>query len=135
MAKAKAKASTTAAPAGGKFTRKRAVTLPTFKVEVDKTLYLMVNSAMYLGKEQKAKAGEEAKKGAAKMDQPATILPVTDVETGEQGQIIVNAVLKGILDETYPDESYVGKSFEITKHDKKAGKRYHTFSVFEIDPS
>lgn len=128
----KAKKRAAAPIAGGQFTRKRAVTLPTFKVEVDKPLYLKVNGAMYLGKEQKAAAGD-AKGGKAKMDQPATIMPVTNVETGEQGQIIVNAVLKGILEETYPDESYVDKAFEIVKHDKRAGKRYHTFSVFEIE--
>lgn len=114
---------------GGKFARTKAVTLPVFKLADDVPVYLTATGEMYEGKEQKpAKAGE-------KPMEPATILPVVNVETGEVGQIIVGAVLEGILNETYPDGAYVGKSFEIVKHAKKEGKRYNTYSVFEIDPS
>lgn len=125
--RAASRSSTTSAPiAGGKYERKRAVTLPVFKVEEEKSLYLHVNAAMYIGKEQKAQPGK-------KQMEPATIMPVTNIETGEQGQIIVNAALKSILDESYPNASYVDKKFEVIKHAKKDGKRYHTFSVFEIE--
>jgi hypothetical protein len=133
---AKAKRSATAGgslgtPEGGKYTRTRSVTLPVFKVEVEVPLYLMVNGPMFIGKPVEAKTGADGKKGVPM--EPATIMPVTNIETGEVGQIIVNAALKSILDETYPKDSYVEKSFEIVKHEKRAGKRYHTFSVFEIE--
>jgi hypothetical protein len=63
---------------------------------------------------------------------PAELANVVDLETGEECQIIVNAVLRGVLDEFYPDAGYVGKAFQIVRHAKAAGKRYNTFSVDEI---
>lgn len=115
------------APKGGKYTRKVAVTLPVLKMLEDQPHYVTATAAMYEGKEQKP-----AKEGDKPME-PATILPVVDIDTGEVAQIIVGAVLEGILNDSYPDAGYVGKSFEITKHAKKEGKRYHTYSVFEIE--
>lgn len=136
MAKAKRSATaggSLAAPTGGRFARTKSVTLPVFKVEEEVPLYLTVNGAMFVGKPIEAKTGDDGKKG--KPMEPATIMPVTNIDSGEMGQIIVNAALKSILEETYPKDAYVGKSFEVVKHAKKAGKRYHTFSVFEIDPT
>jgi hypothetical protein len=112
--------------AGGKFKRTKAVTLPILKMEDEVTRYLKFNDKMYVGKEQKAAPGK-------KQMEPATLVAATDVETGEQGLVIVNAVLKGILEEQYVGDDYVGKAFEITRHAKADGKRYNTFSVFEID--
>lgn len=125
MAKAKAKAST--AVAGGKFKRMRSVTLPTFRLEEEKTIYVTIDSPMAVS----SFAGKPDKDGKAK--EPATVCTVTNVETGEIGHIIVGAVLKGILNETYAKDAYVGKSFEITKHAKANGKRYNTYSLFEIE--
>lgn len=121
------------APTGGKFARTKAVTLPVFKMVEETPVYITVNAAMYEGKEQKPVAGPDGKPGKAM--EPATILPVTDLTTGEMSQIIAGAVLEGILNDSYPGEAYVGKSFEIVKHAKREGKRYNTYSVFEIDPT
>lgn len=116
-------------PAGAKFARTRAVTLPILKFVEEVPRFLTLTGEMFTGKEQKAdKPGE-------KPMEPATLCHATDLETGELGQIIVNTALVGILNEEYPNTSYVGKSFELTKHAKKDGKRYNTFSVFEVDPT
>lgn len=60
------------------------------------------------------------------------IMDVTDIKTGRDHRVLVNAVLlKGLL-ENYPDDSYVGKSFVITPGDKPAGKRYKTMDIREL---
>lgn len=134
MAKAKAKAANsdnTPAPTGGKYTRTKAVTLPVFKLIDETPVYVKITAAMFEGKEQKPQVDKDGKPKAAM--EPATLLPVVNVETGEVGQIIAGAVLEGILTDSYPNDGYVGKAFEIVKHAKKDGKRYNTYSVFEIE--
>lgn len=119
------------APKGGKFTRMKAVTLPVMRLTEEVPVYVTVTGAMYEGKEQKPTLDKDGK--PTKAMEPATILPVVDVETGEMGQIIAGAVLEGILNDTYKADSYVGKSFEFIKHAKREGKRYNTYSVYEIE--
>jgi len=125
MAKAKAKAK--GAIPGGKFQRTRTLTLPTLRL-VDEVAVNVTATGLMHTSTATQKPGKDGK-----VMEPATVLPVTDLETGEVTQIILGAVLKGILEETYPKDSYVGLSFEITKHAKATGKRYNTYSVFEID--
>lgn len=126
MAKAKAKAP---APAqqGGKFKRTRALTLPTLKLVEEVAVNVTATGPMHVSTAQQ-RPGKDGK-----VMEPATVLPVVNLETGEVTQIILGSVLKDILTETYPKDAYVGKSFEITKHAKATGKRYNTYSVFEID--
>jgi hypothetical protein len=112
---------------GGKYKRTSALVLPVLRLLEESSTYVKIDGAMHVGSEQRA-----PKKGEQQME-PATVMPVTDLETGELGMVIVNTVLQGILSEKYPDDSYVGKSFEIIKHAKRDGKRYHNFSVFEIE--
>jgi hypothetical protein len=118
-------------PTGGKYTRTKAVTLPVFKMVEETPVYVKITAAMYEGKEQKPVLDKDGKPGKAM--EPATILPVMNVETGELSQIIAGAVLEGILNDSYPDAGYVGKAFEVVKHAKREGKRYNTYSVFEIE--
>src|SRR6185436_13034885 len=125
MAKAKkdTKATETVAPVGGKYTRTKAVTLPVFRLTEETPVYVKITAAMYEGKEQKPVLDKDGKPGKAM--EPATILPVVNVETGELAQIIAGAVLEGILNDSYPDAGYVGHAFEIVKHAKREGKRYN----------
>ena len=125
MAKAKAKAP--AAPTGGRFTRTRSVTLPTLRIEEETPVYVKVTGPMTVSQVQQKPDGD------GKVKEPATVMPVVNIDSGEVAQIIVGAALKGILNETYPKESYVDLSFEICKHGKAPGKRYNTYSVFEIE--
>lgn len=128
MAKAKKKApAKVAAPQGGKYTRIRALVLPTLKLVEEQPVHVTINGAMTTSTAPQ----KPDKDGRTK--EPATVCPVTDLDTGEVTQIICGAVLKGILNEQYPNDGYVEKSFEIVKHAKAPGKRYNTYSVFEIE--
>ncbi len=60
------------------------------------------------------------------------LIEATDLTTGSGCRIEANAVLKGWLEDSYPNRSYVGRDFEIRKHPQKSGKRYFEFSIKEI---
>lgn len=76
--------------------------------------------------------GKPLKEGKTDMA-PATLMEVTDMETGELGLLIVNKVLAGQLDELYPKDAYIGHAFAITMKPKADGKRYKTFVVYELE--
>lgn len=102
---------------------KRVVTLPLRKWKVDEPAYLRFESEIFTGKQLKGSNEELA---------PADLANCIDLETGEQVQIIVGAVLKSTLNDEYPNNGYVGKSFMITQS-KVEGKRYKTYRVVEIE--
>lgn len=62
--------------------------------------------------------------------EPATIAQVES--NGEIYTIVANKALVSTIINAYPDESYIGKTFGITKHEKEKGKKYFKFSVFEL---
>lgn len=100
------------------------VTMPLLKQQIDVPIFVRVDGAIYVGKELKGdKAGEK----------PADIMHVTDLTSGEVMQYLVPSVVKSTLEEEYANEAYVGKCFALTKHNKKEGKRYFTFSIDEIE--
>lgn len=105
---------------------KKVVTVPVLSPQVDKTNYLKITGKIYKGKELK---GSEK---TAKME-PADLCPVINLETGEEMVLIVAAVVKGNFDEHYPKDSYVDKSFSLTKMAKREGKRYFDFKIMEIE--
>lgn len=81
-------------------------------------------SPMTQGKPQKnAKEGEK----------PADLLHAINIDTGEEGHIIVPAVVKSTLDEIYPDNAYVNCCFLMVKGDKPKGKRYYQYQLDEIE--
>jgi len=103
----------------------KAVTLPILKKADDQPIFVTITSPIILGKQMAAKEGEAAQ-------EPAHLCNVINLETGEEMQMIANTVLRGSLDETYPKESYVNKSFKIVQM-KVPGKRYKNYSMFEIE--
>lgn len=107
--------------------RKKLLTRPILKFVKDEPRYIKFEGKIYVGKEMKPRAGEEKKK------EPAHLADVTDLETGEPAQIIVNAVPMSVLMENYPSDAYVGKCFAITRQSRKEGKSYDPFSVEEIE--
>ena len=109
-----------------KFRVKRQVTLPLLKPEVDKPIFIKITSDIFLGKEIKG-SGEKATM------EPAHLVNCINLETGEECQLIVAAVLMGIFEDEYAGNSYVGCSFRIVKGAKKDGKRYHPYSISEIE--
>jgi hypothetical protein len=106
--------------------RKRLLTKPLLKYSVGMAVYVLIETAAHIGKEMKP--GADGKK-----KEPATLCDVVDLKTGEPCQIILNAVVKSVLAEEYPNDSYVGKCFAITKQARVTGKAYDPFSVEEIE--
>jgi len=115
-----------AEPTKLKFTIKRAVTLPIMKIFANTPVYLRLDAPMFEGK----LLPDDIKQGKT---EGAHIVNCTNLETGEQVQIVVPKVLEAVLNETYLDDSYVGLSFEVTKQKMITGKKYHNFTVKEIE--
>lgn len=113
--------SATTTSSAPKFTIKKEVTLPIRKLTIDEPAYLKVTSKIVQGK--KIKDEEEA----------AHIMNVIDLETGASGQVVVPSVLMGIFEDNYENQTYVGVCFQIIKGRKPSGKRYHTFTVCEVE--
>lgn len=108
------------------FKKIKNVTLPLKKMAENVPVYVKITSAMFSGKQI------DDKKEAA------TLVNVVDLETGEECQIIVATVLKGILNDEYPNDSYVGKGFELIMHkvyDKTDPNKlkYNKFTVAEVE--
>lgn len=51
----------------------------------------------------------------------------------EKMSLVTGSVLESTFNEQFPGESYVGEIFAITRHAKKNGKNYKTYSVFQIE--
>ncbi len=100
----------------------KSVTRTLFKLANNREYYFKIQSPIHVGK----KIGDK---------DPARLADVVDLETGEEGQIILGAVLVGIMEESYPGEQYVGRCFEIVKF-RDAASAYNTYNVAEIaDPA
>jgi len=109
-----------------RFKTKKLLTRPVLKFIVDEPRYVKIESAIYLGKEMKVAPGEKKK-------EPAHLADVIDLTNGELAQIIINAVPMSVLNESYPDNGYVGKCFSITRMSRQPGKDYDRFRVEEIE--
>lgn len=107
-----------------KVTKVRAVTLPLFKMMNNREYIFRFVGPMFIGKEVQAKEGKKM--------EPPHLAHVTDLNTGEDGQIILGAVLVKELQENYPGDTYVGKSFEIVKHAPDGPKRYSLWTITEV---
>lgn len=114
-----------AEPKAIEFETVRVVNRQLLKFEKDVPRHVMFEGKMHLGKEMKAKEGEKKK-------EPATLADVVNLETGEQVQIIISAVVKSVLEEEYPKDAYLGKCFTITKRGKAPGKSYEQYTVIEV---
>jgi hypothetical protein len=123
-------AAATAKPAF-KFKVKKHVTLPLLKIEESVPVYIRVTEPIFLAKEIEGTRARKNAEGA--VQQPPHLANVTNLETGEEMQIIANEVLKSSLEDAYPDASYVGKSFEIVRKPIQKGKKYVTFTITEIE--
>lgn len=110
------------------FKRKKAITLPTFKFIVDVPLFVKILEPMHEGAVRlgRGKVADPDKK-------PPTLARVINLETGEEGQVILASVLKTELDEAYPNGTYVGLGFEMCKQKRKEGKQYDPYSLAEIE--
>ncbi len=102
------------------------ITLPLFKI-TEQPGYYRFDDAIHIGKEIAA--------NRAAQKEPPHLARVTNMETGEQGEIILGAVLLKELTENYPNDAYVSKVFLIQKVGVKegtGGKRYNTYKLAEV---
>ena len=114
-------------PNGFKFAKVKTVTVPVLKLMPGQPAYIKVQSAMETSKQI------EGKKVGEKAMEPATIMHCIDLQTGEETLVIVGKMLQSVINEGYPDNSYVGKSFEVINHGKRGDKKYNAYSLVEIE--
>ena len=134
MAKTKAQTSTSNTTFDpSKVVVEKNLTVPQLKLEPGVSVYVRITGAMYMGKPSKKLDADGKTRG------PATLLPVYCLFAGddhecnnEECSTVANKMLASTLNESYPKDSYVGKSFRITKSQEKtkgAGGEYYKFSV------
>ncbi len=117
-------------PAGIKVTRN--IALPVLNLKPNETRYLAFASKMRVSdyvdpNPKKDAAGKVIEKKAA------TIAEVGDVTTGEAFLLLVPAVVEANIKRSYPDDSYVGCAFSLTKLPKRPGKSYFDFQILQIE--
>lgn len=105
------------------FKKVKNVTLPLIKLENKTAYYLRFDGAMHQGKTVDDKK------------EPPIMAEVTNMETGEQGQIIMGQVLRENLNEVYPGDGYVGKIFEIVKTAPEGARKYSLWNIAEVEAS
>jgi len=109
------------------FTKKKTVTVPILKLMPDQPVYIRVESQMEISK-QVAGAKVEGKKM-----EPATIMFCTNLDSDTECLLIVGTMLKSVIEESYPNQAYVGLCFEVTNHGKRGDKKYNAYSLVEIE--
>lgn len=108
---------------------KKLLTIPLLKLSVGEPRHVKATSAMFIGKEIKSKRANAAPANR----EPATIINAINLEDGSECQVICSAVVKGVFEDNYPNDSYVGKCFTLLKLERAAGKEYNGFKVVEIE--
>jgi len=105
------------------YKRKTAVTLPVFSFK-DRTLaFVRIDDELRQGEHLK---GEDAGK------QPPWLCTITDLESGNQYEMIAPTLLVTALTEKVGD--YVGRCFEIhVSAEPRPGKDYKDVTVYEIE--
>lgn len=108
------------------------VTLPQWKWKEDKAHYFTVKGSIFQAKEITGGRKPVVKEGVAPV-KPPELMEVVNLETGELVHLIAGTVLATELREQYPNDTYVGKSFSVTKNKIADNKRYATYSITEIE--
>ena len=114
---------------GLKFKKIRSVTVPVIKMMPGKPVYLRFEGKMEISKQvNQKKVGDEPMK-------PATILHCVNLQNDSECILIVGAMLKSVIDEAYPNATYVGKNFELMNHGKLGDRKYNAYSLNEVEIS
>lgn len=67
---------------------------------------------------------------------PPMIAQVVNLETNTRAKLIGNQVVVSTLNESYPKDGYVNKSFQLRRMDKiksASGNQYYAFEISEIE--
>lgn len=107
----------------------KVLTLPLLKIKNGAgPVYIKFTAPTFIGKKIK----EDDPK---KVKEPPVMANVINLPTGELVQIMLGAVLQGILADDYPNDTYVGKGFMIECCEQKrasSGGNYNTYKVAEL---
>ena len=103
------------------FKKLRSVTQTVIKIAKGQPRYLFILGPMFKG--EKIDDQKDA----------ATLLPVVDMETGEEGVLIAPFVLQTELVKAYGVDGYVSKGFEVTIS-RDPERRYNHVGVDEVAP-
>jgi hypothetical protein len=109
------------------FKKTKTVTVPVLKLMPDVPVYVKVEGKMEISKQV---AGTKV---AGQAMEPATIMHCTNLDGDSECLLIVGKMLKSVIEESYPDNSYVGKCFEIVNHGKRGDKKYNAYSLCEVE--
>ena len=105
--------------------------VPSIKKRVTMQLLKLGKDEQYYRIETAMKQGEEVK---SSNKAAPWLMQVTDLKTGEVGQIIAPKILQSELDKHYPNDSYVGKCFGLSVTPPvEGGKKYNLVNITEID--
>lgn len=111
---------------GKTFVLKRRVTMPLLSwKEIGKPITFKALDKYKYTTEKETKKGE--KLAATPM------MPVIDLQTGQEARLIVGAIMLSLFEEDYKNEDYVGKSFALINHGKPEGKRFNDIELVEIE--
>ena len=112
------------------FVKSKSVTRPILRMDGSKPVYFRIDGPIVQAVKME---GGRAKRDANGNElPPPEIMPVTNLETGEESTVVVNKVLGSELRENYSEDSYVGHSFCVQKIAPAGNKRYATFDIAEI---
>ena len=111
------------------------VTRPVMQLSADPS-FIRVDGPIYEADKQTVSRRKKNPDGTpaavnSKFAGPPELLPVTDLIRNRPAVVVVNEVLGSELRRTYPDDTYVGKSFRIIKN-MLQGKGYATFEIAEV---
>ena len=112
---------------------KKALTRELLKLSDAHPVHFTIDSAMRLGSAQEQPDAKGQKK------EPPWLCEVTDLDEPNERlamkELILPAQLRSKLNEGYPDDAYVGLSFEVQITGEKKGKNgtYHTMRLDEVE--
>jgi hypothetical protein len=79
------------------------------------------------------RAGKAVSNSRSGIANAPDVMTVRDAADGNEKEILVGAVLRANLTETYPNDTYVGLTFACTQGPVKTGTRYKTMAVAEVE--
>lgn len=119
-----------------KFARKEAVTVPTRSIDDNETIWVTIKNPFDVREKIDPKTGEVELEKDGKTAKTITVATVVDLQRDDEIEtpmsLVVGSVLESNLERKYPEQGYVGMSFEITKRPVD-GKRYKAYEVFSLE--
>lgn len=105
----------------------KVVTRPILKFENDKPLYVRILAAWYLG------AMPVARPGSTRVPVAPTLVDVDNLDDSTGATLPIHPKLKATFIAAYPDNTYVGKCFMITKNTRRAGRQFTPYDLAQIE--